>query len=265
MFGIKSLLENIMPSWAASIVQGGAFLTAGLLAALYMFQEKILYVPVIPGVPSEYTETPSDYDLKYSDEYLMTSDGVRLQCWFIEAPSPRSAKPPVMLFLQENAGNMSHRTPLFAALATRLRCAIFVLGYRGYGRSEGAPSEAGIQRDAIAAIDHLSKRTDVDTSRIVLCGRSLGGAVALHLAAAAEDKVRALIIENTFTSVEHMAPKMLPILKPIIGSEKPFNFLVRNKWRNVDAIQKIKSTPMLLIASVQVSAISCRRFKARTS
>ena len=252
MLGVGRLLEPVMPGWASAIVQGGSFLVVGLFAALYAFQEKILYVPVIPGVPNEYTEVPSDYGLQYNNEYLTAEDGVRLQCWFIAAQNPRSAKPPVMLFLQENAGNMSHRTPLFAALSARLRCAIFVLGYRGYGQSEGSPSQAGLELDSAAALSHLLQRTDIDTSRIVVFGRSLGGAVAIHLAAKAQASLRAVMVENTFTSVEDMAPKMLPVLKPFIGSRKPLNFLVRNKWRSADAIQLITKIPMLMFASARV-------------
>jgi abhydrolase domain-containing protein 13 len=251
-------LSNIMPRWLATVIQCGTLLAVGLLTALYIFQEKILYVPIIPGVPSEYSENPSDYGLVYTDEWIAAEDGTRLQCWLIMPPGAATDKPPVMLFLQENAGNMSHRTPFFAAIASRLRCAIFVLGYRGYGQSEGSPNQQGLEMDSAAALHFLLQRTDIDTSRIVLFGRSLGGAVALHLAARFEDSLKAAIIENTFTSVEDMVPKVLPFLGPVIGSKRPLNFLVRNnKWRNTDVIQQIEKLPLLLMASANVRCCHC--------
>ena len=248
-------LSRIMPRWLAAVVQGATFLSVGLLGALYAFQEKILYVPVPPGMANTYDETPADYGLDYTDEWLTAVDGTRLQCWFIRAPGANPADtPPVLMFFQENAGNMSHRVQFLMLCARRLRCAVFVLGYRGYGRSEGSPSQAGLEMDADAALTHVLSRDDVDHDRIVLFGRSLGGAVALHLAAREEARIRAAVIENTFTSVEDMVPRLLPFLGPLIGTNRPMNWLVRNKWRNRDCIKRVTSTPLLLMGSTRVRA-----------
>jgi abhydrolase domain-containing protein 13 len=256
-------LSAFMPRWAAAAVQGVAFLSVGLLTALYAFQEKILYVPIIPGLPNTYEDTPADHGLQYNDEWITAIDGTRLQCWFICSPSGHAAdrKPPVLLFFQENAGNMSHRSHFLAALARHLRCAIFVLGYRGYGRSQGSPGQNGLEMDADAALAHVLSRADVDTRRIVLLGRSLGGAVALHLAARAEKSIRAAIVENTFTSVEDMVPRVLPFLGPLVGERKPMNWLVRNKWRNVDRVREIMATPLLLIGSTNVRCREGENFR----
>lgn len=253
MFGPLSL-HNIMPGWVANIVQGTAILGAGLLAALYAFQEKILYVPVLPGVPNTYDETPLDHGIEYSEDWITSADGTRLQCWFVKAPGGAATPPPVILFFQENAGNMSHRTSFIVALARRMRCAVFVLGYRGYGKSEGTPGQVGFEADALAALQHVQKRADVDTRRIVLFGRSLGGAVALHLAAGREGAIKAAIVENTFTSVGDMVPKVLPFLGPALRPQMPLNWLIRNQWRNAERIAELKSLPLLLIASKRVRA-----------
>ncbi|GKV49934.1 hypothetical protein SLEP1_g56655 [Rubroshorea leprosula] len=71
----------------------------------------------------------------------------------------------------------------------RLQCNVFMLSYRGYGASDGYPSQHGITKDAQAALDHLSQRTDIDTSRIIVFGRSLGGAVGSVLTKNNPDKV----------------------------------------------------------------------------
>ena len=106
--------------------------------------------------------------------------------------------------------------------------------------------------DANAALQHVLKRQDVDTSKIVLVGKSLGGAVALHTAAKHETKLRAAIVENTFLGVEDMVPKMFPFLSFGFGEKKPLNFLVRNKWSNKEQITTLKELPILMIASERV-------------
>jgi abhydrolase domain-containing protein 13 len=137
-----------------------------------------------------------------------------------------------------------------------LEAAVFVLGYRGYGQSEGSPSQEGLQMDANAALQHVQKRTDVDTSKIVVVGKSLGGAVALHTAALHEEKLRAAIIENTFLGIEDMVPRMFPFLTFGFGDKRPLNFLVRNKWSNKEQITLLKKLPVLMIASRQVRNLS---------
>ena len=67
-------------------------------------------------------------------------------------------------------------------LYTSIGCNIALIEYRGYGRSEGSPSEEGIYMDAQAALDFLLTREDLATDKIILFGRSLGGAVAVDLA-----------------------------------------------------------------------------------
>jgi fermentation-respiration switch protein FrsA (DUF1100 family) len=104
-------------------------------------------------------------------------------------------------------------------------------------------------------LDHLSGRTDIDTSRIVVFGRSLGGAVGAVLTKNNPDKVSALILENTFTSILDMAGVLLPFLKWFIGgsgtkSLKLLNFVVRSPWKTIDAIAEIKQ-PVLFLSGLQ--------------
>lgn len=117
-----------------------------------------------------------------------------------------------------------------------------MVSYRGYGHSEGMPSERGLKLDAAAALQYARDRSDVlDTNRIFLFGRSIGAACAIALAStpSAQDCVRGLIVENTFTSIDDMIDSLMPALK----FAKPFN---RNKWNSLNAIKDIKMPVMFI-------------------
>ena len=99
---------------------------------------------------------------------------------------------------------MGFRLPNLSALYKAMECNLFVLSYRGYGGSDGTPSEDGLILDAESVLDYLHDRVDVDSSKIILFGRSLGGAVAIALASRHPQKVAGTIVENTFTSMSDM-------------------------------------------------------------
>ncbi|KAE8682926.1 Alpha/beta-Hydrolases superfamily protein isoform 4 [Hibiscus syriacus] len=254
-----------MVSYMSLILYGiGGILVAGL-ALLVAFQEKLVYIPVLPGLTKSYPITPARLRLIYEDVWLRSSDGVRLHSWFIK------------LF------------PDCRALTTGLQILLTV--WKCYGASDGYPSQPGIINDAQAALDHLSQRTDIDADRIVVFGRSLGGAVGAALTKNNNDKgiyimsgngtkidrhptqiwhetifilnqvallhteVAALILENTFTSILDMAGVLFPLLKWFLGGPgtkgpKILNFLVRSPWCTIDAIGQIKQ-PVLFLSGLQ--------------
>uniref|UniRef100_A0A1D1ZF23 Protein bem46 n=1 Tax=Anthurium amnicola TaxID=1678845 RepID=A0A1D1ZF23_9ARAE len=230
----------------------GGMAVAGV-ALLAAFQERLVYVPVLPGLSKSYPFTPARLRLDYEDVWLRAADGVRLHAWFVKHSPERAG--PTILFFQENAGNIAHRLEFICIMLQRLHCNVFMLSYRGYGASDGFPSQHGIMKDAQAALDHLLRRTDIDTSRIVVFGRSLGGAVGSVLAKNNPDKVSALILENTFTSILDMAGVALPFLKWFVGGSgskgpKILNFLVRSPWSTIDIIGKIEP-PILFLSGLQ--------------
>lgn len=234
---------------------GAGGIAAAGLTLLVAFQEKMVYVPVIPGVPRSYAVTPSRFGLEYEDVWLRSSDGVRLHSWFIKHSPARPRPGPTILFFQENAGNIAHRLEFVQIMQQRLQCDVFMLSYRGYGESDGYPSQHGLIKDAQAALDHLTQRKDIDTSKIVVFGRSLGGAVGSVLARNNPEKISVLILENTFTSILDMAGVMLPFLNWFIGSSsskgpKLLNCLVRSPWSTIDVIGQIKQ-PILLLSGLQ--------------
>ncbi|XP_041996356.1 alpha/beta hydrolase domain-containing protein WAV2-like [Salvia splendens] len=242
-----------MVSFVSALLYGvGGIVVAGM-ALLVAFQEKLVYVPVLPGLTKSYPITPARLRLLYEDVWLTSSDGVRLHAWFIKLSS--DCKGPTILFFQENAGNIAHRLEMVRIMLQQLQCNVFMLSYRGYGASDGFPSQQGITKDAQAALNHLVERVDIDTSRIVVFGRSLGGAVGTVLVRNNPDKVAALILENTFTSILDMAGVLLPFLKWFIGKggskgPKVLNFLVRSPWSTVDVIGEVKQ-PILLLSGLQ--------------
>ncbi|KAA8523290.1 hypothetical protein F0562_009713 [Nyssa sinensis] len=242
-----------MVSYVSLLLYGvGGIVMAGV-ALLVAFQEKLVYVPVLPGLTKSYSITPARLRLIYEDVWLRSSDGVRLHAWFIKLfPDCRG---PTVLFFQENAGNIAHRLEMVRIMLQKLQCNVFMLSYRGYGDSDGYPSQDGITRDAQAALEHLIQRTDIDTSRIVVFGRSLGGAVGSVLAKNNPEKVAALILENTFTSILDLAGVLLPFLKWFIGGSsskgpRVLNSFVRSPWSTIDIIGQIKQ-PILFLSGLQ--------------
>ncbi|MCO5564931.1 hypothetical protein L7F22_018601 [Adiantum nelumboides] len=239
-----------MVNYLNCLLYGFGGIACTFLVLLVTFQEKLVYVPVVPGLTRSYPITPARLRLTYEDVWLVASDGVRLHSWFIKLfPECRG---PNILFFQENAGNIAHRLEFIGLMMQRLHCNVFMLSYRGYGDSEGFPSQHGLIKDAQAALDHLLERTDIDTTKIVVFGRSLGGAVGATLVRNNPGKVATLILENTFTSVLDMAGVMLPILKWFIGGTgskglRIMNFLVRSPWNTIDIIKHV-SEPVLFLS-----------------
>ncbi|XP_061338758.1 alpha/beta hydrolase domain-containing protein WAV2-like isoform X3 [Gastrolobium bilobum] len=172
--------------YVSALVYGVGGLVVTGIALLVAFQEKLVYVPVLPGLTKSYAFTPARLRLNYEDVWLTSSDGVRLHAWFIKL-FPH-CQGPTILFFQENAGNIAHRLEMMRIMLQQLQCNVFMLSYRGYGASDGFPSQHGITKDAQAALDHLCQRSDIDTSRIVVFGRSLGGAVGAVLTKNNPDK-----------------------------------------------------------------------------
>ena len=167
-----------------------------LLLYAYFGQAGMLYLPNLPS--RELSATPQAIGLRYENIWLRTEDGVRLHGWYIPAASARGT----VLFFHGNAGNISHRLDSIR-IFNSLRLSVFIFDYRGYGQSEGRPSERGTQRDALAVWRFATEERGLAPHRIVLFGRSLGAAVAALLAT--QKQPGALIVESAFTSVPDIA------------------------------------------------------------
>lgn len=171
---------------------------------VYAMQGRLLYLPDMPG--RELAATPEDVGLRHEDVRLTTSDGVELHGWFVPAAGDARG---TLLFFHGNAGNISHRlesVSQFHGLFNGQGLDVLIIDYRGYGQSEGKPSEQGTYRDAAAAWRYLTEERGVAPSRIVVFGRSVGGAVGAWLAANRE--AGALIVESSFSSLPALAGEL---------------------------------------------------------
>lgn len=145
--------------------------------------------------------SPEQFGLRAEDVRIRSSDGTRLHGWFL--PASGTAKGTV-LHLHGNAANISNHLPLVAWLPAR-GYNVLMIDYRGFGMSEGRPTLDGVVDDALAALNYLRTRPDVDRGRLVVFGQSLGGATALRMLARDADGVRLALIDSSFPSYRGIA------------------------------------------------------------
>lgn len=201
-----------------------------LFALLLVWREpRMIYYP-----DREIADTPRSLGLRYEDVWLTTTDGVRLHGWLVPAGKTSAL---TVLFLHGNAGNISHRLEKLNILHD-LGVDTFIIDYRGYGRSDGTPNEAGTYRDAQAAYEHLTRTLNREPRTVTAYGESLGSAVAVDLASKAP--VGGVIIEEAFTSVGDVGQQMFPFL--------PVRWFVRNKYDTLGKIGRINA-PLLVLHS----------------
>lgn len=209
-----------------------AALIYGLLCFyLFLMQSRILYYPNLPG--RELQASPADIGLEYEPVSFVTNDNVRLHGWFVESKIDRGT----LLFLHGNAGNISHRLDSLR-IFNHLGLSTLIIDYRGYGQSEGKVTEEGTYLDAEAAWQYLTGTRGIDPQRIIVFGRSLGGAVAANLVA--KHPAAGLIMESVFTSVPDMAAKLYPVF--------PVRLLCRYQYNARQSLHSV-SSPVLIIHS----------------
>jgi fermentation-respiration switch protein FrsA (DUF1100 family) len=201
---------------------------AGFACILFIFQSRFVYFPM-----KDIEGTPEEFALRYEEVFFSAADGVKLHGWFVPANRSRGA----VLFCHGNAGNISHRIPSVHAF-NRLFLDTFIFDYRGYGKSEGKPTEAGTYLDAEAALEYLTNQRKIAPEKIVMFGRSLGGSVAAHLAAARTPA--ALIVESSFSSVGDLGAEMFPLL--------PVRIISRFDYNTREYVQKA-DCPVLVVHS----------------
>ncbi|BEI88559.1 uncharacterized protein CcaverHIS019_0112770 [Cutaneotrichosporon cavernicola] len=251
-----------------------------LAGALWYFQRRLIYPADFPEGSRTMVPKPTEAALPYEDVTLATPDGLRIKAYVIparqrvvplhelrglnsaqlkdrgeselaawdqvkdsaDALEYARSRPTVVMF-HANAGNLGHRIPLARKFVSELACNVFMLSYRGYGLSEGAPSEAGIKVDAATAMEYIATHPILRNTKLVLYGQSIGGAVVLDTAAAFPDMVSGVIIENTFVSLASLVPHVMPV-PPIL-----VNLLLSERWDAAKALPKIpKSTPILFLS-----------------
>jgi len=210
----------------------GALVLLSLLifVILYLkyYEKKGIYFPT-----RKIDLTPKDIDLEFEDVYFFSTDGIKLNGWYVPAKESRMT----VLFCHGNAGNIGDRIEIIDMFC-RLGLDVFICDYRGYGRSQGSPSEKGLYLDAQAAYKYLIDKRNLDEGSIVVYGKSIGANVAVELCS--KIKPAALISDSAFTSALEMGKKLFPFF--------PIRWFITVKY---DALSKIKNItiPKLIIHS----------------
>lgn len=162
--------------------------------------------------------------------FLSTSDGESLHCYWLERPAASH----LLIYFHGNAGNISHRIPDLMVLAD-MGVKVLGVGYRGYGKSSGKPSEEGIYLDGRAALDYVSRTHGVAPEKVILLGRSIGSTVAVERAS--QEQLAALVLVTPLTSGRAM------------GKHHGFGFLANlagDAFNNLDKIETIRC-PLLIV------------------
>ncbi len=201
-----------------------------IVAFMALTQSRQIFFPI-----SALATTPAVHGMPYEDVWLDTEDGLRLHAWLIPAPEERG----VLLFFHGNAGNISHRIDSIR-IFRELGLSVLIVDYRGYGQSDGRPSEQGMYLDALAAWHWLREAHGVPPERIVVFGRSLGSAVAAWLAA--RERPAAVILESAFTSAPDLGADLMPWL--------PVRWVLRFDFDTRAAVGRF-SSPVLVVHSRQ--------------
>ena len=211
-----------------SLVIGIAVGLALLVLGIRFFEDRLIYFP--PRYPVGF-EPPEKYGLSVEQVWLRTEDGVKLNAWYL--PSPTASQ--VLLLFHGNASNLGTDLPRLQFFA-QLGVTLFEVDYRGYGKSEGSPDEAGVYRDADAAYRYLIESRGHQPRDIFLHGQSLGGAVAIDLASRRE--CGGLIVESSFTSAREMARRML--LLPLL------EYVPKSRFDSLRKIRQVQC-PVLIV------------------
>lgn len=198
-----------------------AVICATMTAVLMALEDTFIYFPERGGRVTAHGR----------DVWLHASDGVKLHAFHVETKGATRT----LLYLHGNAGNLAGRSEVleyYAALGVN----VLGLDYRGYGQSEGTPSESGLYADALAAFDWLVER--VPARDVIVLGESLGGGPACELAL--QRRVGGLLLLSTFTNVPDMAARTFPFL--------PVRFVVRARFDNLAKLARIDA-PKLIVHS----------------
>jgi hypothetical protein len=156
--------------------------------------------------------------------WFRASDETKLHGWYVPHPDPRR----LIVYCHGNGEHVADQANLVFRLQSNLQATVFVFDYRGYGRSRGKPYERGCIADGLAAQQWLARKEGASTEDLVLMGRSVGGAIAVAMAA--EQGARALVLENTFTRMTDAAANRFPWL--------PVRLVMRNRYNSLRRIQK---------------------------
>jgi pimeloyl-ACP methyl ester carboxylesterase len=209
-----------------SFVKIVAGVALGVALLIWLFQERMIFFPR----PLEHRPAPRS---NVEEITIPVAGGVKLRGWLVKG---RGAPAPLVIYFGGNAEEVSWLGEVAGNLAG---WSLLLVNYRGYGESEGKPSERELLADAIAIHDYARQRPDVDPGRIVAMGRSLGSGVAVHLAA--ERSLRGVILVSSYDSLVAVAKHHYPFL--------PISLMLRHRFDSVTRASRIDTPLLCLVAS----------------
>jgi abhydrolase domain-containing protein 13 len=217
------------------------------LIFLYFVQDQLIYrngffssYEAYPGDNEEGMRDPSEKKMSYEDVSVETEDDIRLHGWFIHQGA-KTAVVPTLVYMHGNAGNIGNKLAWAENIYFNLGVNIVLVGYRGYGHSEGSPSEIGLQKDSKAIIKWTLENPKINSNQVYLFGDVLGGAVAIYGAQSYQDRLKGIILQNAFLNMDHAVDDtnwVFRLLTPLI---------LANYWPNDDRIKDIR-LPILFIS-----------------
>ncbi|HXX86085.1 MAG TPA: alpha/beta fold hydrolase [Casimicrobiaceae bacterium] len=210
----------------------------GVPAAAWLAQERLIFFP------QPITST-RHLPARASALEVVAVDGTRLRGWMVKGEA--TPAPAVIYF----GGNAEEVSWTLADARWPREWTIVGLNYRGYGTSEGSPSEAALTADALAIYDLVARGGDIDPRRIVVFGRSLGTAIAVRLAA--ERPVAGVVLVSPYDSLVAIGKKHYPWL--------PVSLLLRHRFDALDDAKRNKM-PLLVIVGESDSIIPPERSRA---
>lgn len=242
---MTSALQSLMgylrlPLLASS---GIAALLSGLL---YFKQTELIYPRNFPPEARTNVPRPSQFGITDAEELMIpTPDGESLSAFFLRA-NKQYARGITILMFHGNAGNNGYRLPIAKILQDDVGCNILMLEYRGYGLSTGTPNEKGLMIDAQTGLDYIRERAETRRTKIVIYGQSIGGAVAIGLAAKnlQPGVISGIILENTFTSMRKLIPSAFPPARYLAP-------LCHQVWPSDDMLPRIKGVPILFLSGLK--------------
>lgn len=226
------------------MVLGCILATTSLSASiLYLYQNKLVYPSWAKGA-RKHVENPESFGIPHQRKLLVTDDNIKLEAYDMKNLKSGNNQTTVLI-LCPNAGNIGYYLPIASIFYHTFNMSVLLYSYRGYGNSNGSPSENGLKKDADCVIKYLLNDDFHKYNKILLFGQSLGGANAIYISSKYPDLIDGIIVENTFLSIPKVIPYMLPYLKL-------FTKFCHEIWNSEKDIEKINSfTPFLFLSGLK--------------
>lgn len=219
-------------------IAGGYLL---LLIFMYLFQSKLIFLP-----SSDLLVTPREAALQAEDVWIDTSDGERLHGWYF----PNDSTEYIVILSHGNAGNISNRIDI-AKFLQETGFSALIYDYRGYGQSSGEPSEEGLYKDIEAVVNFLKMDIGYTEQKMIMYGRSMGGAVASF--AATQFNVGGLVLDSAFKNIKSMVSELYPFIP---------SFLASYEFPTEQHVKQLTDTPIMIMHSPNDTIVDISHGKA---